>query len=200
MPAPTSSTPAAAATSVNVPFAVISIEILSPEIVHHVKIGPPVAVEIIPSTAKAVAGVVCAEPGFGRDVTKSAVTVVAHHEIRRPVSRVVIGRWILVLLRALVIDIETKINVEPSVAVIIRNGRASKRSLRWIRKPKCIGLLNKLAAALIQKQHRPGGADDNQILASVIIDIDKQRGTPCFQLPDARFFGDVFESSIARLR
>src|ERR1019366_8485125 len=53
-------------------IAIVTVEILAPEIIHHVKIRPAIAVEVVPPTTKAVARVVLVETGLGSYVAKGA--------------------------------------------------------------------------------------------------------------------------------
>src|ERR1700739_1011027 len=131
------------------PVAVISVEILAAEIVRDIKIGPAVAVVITPSAAKTVTRVVLVEARFRSHVAESTVSVIPHHEIGRAILRIVIGNRILVLICSLVINVEAKINVQPSIAVIVGGSCTRKRSLRRIVELKRIRLLAKLSAALI---------------------------------------------------
>src|ERR1700722_4237204 len=133
------------------PIAVISVEILAAEIVRDIEVGPAVAVVITPSTAKTVTRVVLVEARFRSHIAERAVSVIPHHEIGRAVLGVVIGNRILVLIRSLVIDVKAKINVQPSIAVVVGGRCPRKGSLRSIVELKRIGLLTKLTAPLIQE-------------------------------------------------
>ena len=179
--------------------AVVAIKIFPPEIIYHVKIGPAIAVEIGPAASKAVARVVLVETGLGSYIAKCAVAVVAHHEVRRPVVGVIIRRRILILVRALVIDVEAEVDIEPAVAVVIGHRCAGKRSLRRRSELKRIRLLAKLAAAFIQEQHRAVCPHDDQVLPSVVVDIDKKRARGVFDDADARCFRDVLKGSVASI-
>ena len=108
-----------------------------------------------------------------------------------------IRRGIFVLPRALVIGVQAEVNVEPSIAVVVGNGRAGERSLRRVRELERVRLLPKLAAAFIQKQQRAVGAHHDHVLAAVVVEIGEQRAGRVFQDPQAGGFGDVFERSVA---
>src|SRR5258708_21136772 len=135
-------------------FAIVAVKILPSEIVNYVKIGPAIAIEVVPAATKAVASVVLIKPSLGGYVAKRTVAVITHHEIGRPVLRVVIRRRILVLVSALVIDVEAKVDIQPSVAVIVRNRCSGERPLPRICELKRVPLLAKPAAAFIQRQLR----------------------------------------------
>src|SRR5438874_1779558 len=90
-------------------------------------------------------------------------------EIRRAVFRGIVRKRIFVLIGALVIDVETEVNVEPAVAVIVSDCRASESALWRISELKGIALLPELSAALVDKQQRAIGSHDNQILSAVVI-------------------------------
>jgi hypothetical protein len=52
---------------------------------------------------------------------------------------------------------------------------------------------------LIEEEHGAGGADDNEILASIVIDVDEECAGGVVEDADARGFGDVFERSVAAI-
>ncbi len=119
---------------------VVAVEILAAKIVDDVKIGPAIAVEVGPATAKTVAGIVLVKPGLSGHVTKRTVALVAHHEVRRTVVGVVVRRRILILVRSLVIDVEAEVDVEPG-------RRDRNRQLRAPVKVPCGGVANWNASA-----------------------------------------------------
>src|SRR5207249_2591233 len=100
--------------------------VLAAEIIYHIKVGPSVLVVIAPSTAETVSHIVSIQSRLCSNVAESPIPVVAHHEIGRTVFGVIIRRGILILVSALVIKIEAKINVQPAVAVIVGDGRTRK--------------------------------------------------------------------------
>src|SRR5881628_841722 len=117
---------------------IVPIEIIAAKVVHYVEVRPAVAVVIIPSAAEAVARVVLVQARLGGHIPESSVAIVTHQEVGRSVLRVVVRRRIFVLIRTLVIKVETEINVEPAIAVIIGDGGAGEGSLRRIAEPKRI--------------------------------------------------------------
>ena len=109
---------------------IVAVKILSAEVVHHVEIGPAIAVVITPATAKAVASIVSIKATLRRNIPEGSIPIVAHHEIGRPVFRVIIRKGILILIGALIIDIEAEIDVQPAIAVIVGNG-CTRESALW---------------------------------------------------------------------
>ena len=91
--------------------AVVPVEVLPAEIIHDIKVGPSVLVVIAPRAAETVARVVLIEARFRGNVPECSVAVVLHHEVGRTVLGIMIRNGIFVLIGALVIDVETKINV-----------------------------------------------------------------------------------------
>ena len=181
------------------PVAIVAIKILPAKVIDHVKIGPAIAVEVAPPATKAVARVVPVETRLGSHVAKRAVPVVAHHEIRRAVLGVIIRRRILVLVGALVIDVEAKVDIQPAVAVIIGNRGSCKCSLRRRSELKRVRLLAELSAALVQEQHWASRPNHDQILPPVVIDVDNQRARCVFEDADAGRFGNVLECAVAAI-
>ena len=132
-----------------------------------------------------------------RNVTESSVAVVPHHEVRRAILGIVIGNGIVVLIGALIVDVKTKIDIRPAVAVIVGNSRPGERSLWSIGKLKRAWFLEKLAAALVQKQKRAARAHDDRILPPIIVEVGKQRACCVVEDSQAGRFGDVLEASIS---
>src|SRR5208283_2782764 len=108
-------------------------------------------------------------------VTKGSISVVAHQEIGWTVVGVVVRNRILVLIRALVIDIQTEVNVEQAIAIIVGGGRTREGPLRRIGKLKRIRLLAEFATALVQEQERAVRPYDHQVLAPVVIKVGNNR-------------------------
>src|SRR3984893_4887259 len=102
-----------------------------------------------PRTAEAEPVVVLIKTGLFGDVAKGAVAIVAHHEIRRTVLSIVVRHRVAILVGALVKRVETKINIQPAVAVIIGNSRSRECSSRWIFKVKRVRLGAKFSSAKI---------------------------------------------------
>ena len=123
---------------------IVAIKILSTEVIHHVEVGPAIMVVIAPAATKTVARIVLIQSGFRGHVTERSISIVAHNEVRRTVLGIMIGHWILVLIGALVIAVKTKINVQPSVAVIICDGRTGEGALGTVGESKRFGFLEKL--------------------------------------------------------
>ena len=165
--------------------AIVAIQIFSPEIVHDVEVRPAVAVEVAPTAAEAITRVVLVETRLLGNVAKRTVAVVAQHEIGRPVLGRVIRTWIFVLIRALVIGVKAEINIEPAIAIVIGGRRACESSLWRIRELKGIRLEAKFAPALVEEQERTGGADDNQILTAVVVEVRENGTGGVFEEPDA---------------
>ena len=185
MPAPTSSTPACAAMSVNVPSPLLRYRFLRPKSFTTYRSGQPSPIEVAPAATKAVAGIVLVEAGLRRNIAKGSVAIVAQHEIGRTIFGGVIRRGIFILIGALIIDVKAEINIQPAIAIVVGGRRASESSLRRVGELKRVGLEAKLAAALVQEQQRTGGAHHDQILAAVVVEIGENRAGGVFQKPYA---------------
>src|SRR5207248_10596645 len=145
------------------------------EVVHDVKVGPTVTVVISPTTAETVARVVPVEPGLGGPISKRAIAVIPHQEIRRTVFCVVVRQWVSILASALIVGIEAKIDVEPSVAIVVRDRGPGEGSLWRGSELKRIRLVPELAAAIVHKQDRTAGGHENDFLAAVVVVVGEQR-------------------------
>jgi len=96
--------------------------------------------EIPPSARKAISVIVNAQPRRLRAVAKRAVPFIVQEKIRRTVARIEIWNRIVILIQAGVIAIQTKINIQQAVAVVICNRSVRERALRRPRKLKRIAL------------------------------------------------------------
>src|SRR5262249_26201897 len=130
-----------------------------------------VTVIVTPSTAKAEARIVLIEAGLLRYVTKCAVAIVVHQEIWRAVFCVVVGHWITVLVRALVVRIQTKVDVQPAFAVVASERGSGKSPLRRIGEPEGLRREAEFARAGVAEKKGPIGANHNQILSAVVIHV-----------------------------
>src|SRR6266446_316898 len=101
------------------------------------------------------------------------------------------------LFRSLIVGVQTKINVHPTVAVVIRDRRARKRSLRRSGKMKCIWPQAEFSASHIQKQQWPARPYNNQVLPAVVINVGKQRARRVSKKPHSRRFRDVLERPVS---
>ena len=176
--------------------AVVAVQILPPEVVHDVEIGPAVTVVVAPTTAKAVTGVVLVETRFGGHVTERSVAVVAHQEVRRTVVGVEIRQGIFVLIGALIVDVQTEVDIEVAIAIVVGDRRSGEGSLRRLREMKCVRLLAKLSLPFVHVKHRAVGADDDQVLVATVAEIRKQRAGSVLEDAEPGDVRDVLESSI----
>ena len=62
-----------------------------------------------------------------------------------------------------------------------------------------VQLLPETPAALIHEEQRAGSADDNQILAAVIVDISEERASGVVQEAEARIFREVLKGAVAAI-
>ena len=129
--------------------AVVAVEVLPPEVVHYIKIGPAVAVVVVPTAAKTVAGVVFVEACLRSDIEEGPVPIIAHHEVRRTVLGIMVRGGIFVLVRALVVEVEAEVDVQPTVAIVVGQGSTREGPLRRGGELKCVGLGAELAATFI---------------------------------------------------
>ncbi len=139
------------------------------------------------------------ETRFRCHIAERAVAAVAHQEVGRTILRIVIGRGIPVLACALVEGVEAEIDVEPSIAIVVSDGRPSEGSLRRVGKVKCVWPFPEFATALIDKQQGAIRADHDHVLAPVIIEVGEQGAGGVFQNTEAGMLGDVFKRAVAAI-
>ena len=130
---------------------VVAVEVLPPEVVHDIKIGPAVAVVVVPTTAKTVTSIVLVKACLRGDIAEGPVPIVAHHEVGRTVLSIIVRGGVFVLVRALVIEVEAEVDVQPAVAIVVGHGGTREGPLRRGGKLKRLSLPAELATTFIQK-------------------------------------------------
>src|ERR1700677_4041562 len=115
---------------------VVAIEVLTPKIVGYINVWPAVVVIVTPGHRKTKAIVVGVNPAAGGHVLECAIAAIAKQEIGRPVLGVIVGRGKLVLIQPLVIAVNTEVNIQQPVAVVVCDRRAGEGALWWLCKPE----------------------------------------------------------------
>src|SRR5256885_276776 len=86
---------------------------------------------------------------------------------------------------------------ESPVAMVICHCGAGEGS-RWSAgKSKSVRLLAEPASTFIQKQQRAVGADDDEILASIIVDVNKEGAGGVFEHSHSSRVGDVLKGAVS---
>src|SRR3984957_4244987 len=160
--------------------AIVAVKVFAPKVVDHAQVRPAILVIVTPAAAKTVSLVPLIEAGLGGDVAERTVALIAHEEIGRPVLCVVKRRRGFVRLGPAIIKIKTKINIQPAVAIIVGNRCARERPLLRVGKSKSVELLFELAVAFVQKEQRAALANDNEVVAAIIVNIRKERASRIF--------------------
>ena len=119
--------------------------------------------------------------------------------IWRPVSGVEVGNRIAVLIEALIIVVETEIDVEAPIVIVVSDGCVGEGSLRCTCKLESIPLQREAPVSLVRIQQRPGCADHEQILQPAVLKIGKQRARGKIQHANAGLFRHIFEGAISTI-
>ena len=101
------------------------------------------------------------------------------------------------MIGALIVDVETEIDVQPAISVVIGGGGAGKGPLRRPGELKRVRLTTKLAAALVEEQKRTVGTNDYQVLPAVVIQVSKQCAGRVLQNSQPGAVGNVFERPVS---
>ncbi len=110
-----------------------------------------------------------------------------------------IGTGIFVLAGALIEDVETEIDVEPAVAIVVGYGCAGEGALRRRGEVEGVWLLVKFSVAVVQEEQRAVGADYDEVLAAVIVNVDEEGAGGVFDYAYAAGLRDVFEGAVAAI-
>src|SRR6185295_20227548 len=145
------------------PIAVVAIKIAAPEVIGYVEVGCPVGIEIAPGAGKTVAIVVHIQPRSRSPVSESRVAFIVQQEVRRPIARVEVRHGIVVLVEAGVVAVQAKIDVEPPVTIVVRDGGVGECSLGELGKPEGVTLKRKFSVSLIHEQQRAAAANYQKV-------------------------------------
>ena len=177
--------------------AVVAIEIAAAEVVRDVQVRCAVAVGVTPRTGETVAVVFCVEAGSCRAVNEVPISFIMEKKIGRAIARVEIRRRVVVLIEAEIIGVETKVDVEAAIAIVVGQSGMGECAQRRLGEGKRARLVFELSVALIDEEKRAGIAYDEQILQATIFEIGEQRAGSGIKDSDAGFFRDVFERAVA---
>src|SRR5882724_2644574 len=154
-------------------FAVVAIEIVPPKVVDHIQIWRTIAVCVAPGASKTVAVVLRIQPrGFG-SIQEGRIAFVVQQEVGRTIPRVEVRCWVVILVEAYIVAVQTEIDIESSIAVIVRRGSVRKGTLRGLDKLESITLALELSIPLIQEQKRPTAANHQQVLQPLVLEISE---------------------------
>ncbi len=108
----------------------VLIQILAPEIIRHVQIGPTVVVIVAPGRRETKPVVVLHHAGRCGAIAKNSAAVlpqlIAKEKVRRTVPRVMIRRSVRILRLALKVNVTAEIQVQLAVPIEISSGHPGK--------------------------------------------------------------------------
>ena len=103
------------------------------------------------------------------------------------------------MVLALVINIGTKINVQPPVSVKVGQRHGGEVSLRGLSKTEGVWLQAKLSLPLVEEEERATGSQNDKILITVIVNVAKQGAGSIVEDTDFGRLGDVLEGSVSAI-
>src|SRR4029078_2482592 len=125
-------------------------------------------------TCKSVTVVIDVETRRLGSIRKSPITVVMQKEVGRAVAGVEIRGRIAILIKASVVVVEAKINVEAAVVVIVGQRGMGKSALRRASESNRITLQRKLALTAVHEQQRSAASNDEQVLMTAVLELREQ--------------------------
>ena len=119
---------------------IVSVKIVASKVIGDVKIGPTIVVVIAPATGKTVAVIVLMEVCLGGNIAERSVAVIAKEKIGWTILGIEIRYGKSVLVLTLVINVGTKIDVQPPISVKVGKGHCSEVPLRRLSKTEAAGV------------------------------------------------------------
>ena len=80
-------------------------------------------------------------------------------KIRRAIARVEVRNRIVVLIESDVVAVQTKVDIEASIAVVVGDGSVGECSLGLLHELEGVALEREPSISLVEKEQRPGCAD-----------------------------------------
>src|SRR5258708_2522912 len=120
-------------------------------------------------------------------------------KIRWAIARVEVRSRVVILGQTEVVAVETKIDIEAAVVVVVGHRSMGEGALRGACELKCVALEGKCSGAVIEKQKWAAATNDEEILHTLIFEIGEQRAGGGVEHTDAGFFGDVVEGAVAAI-
>ena len=199
MPAPGSLMCDASDTAVNVPLPWLRVEVAAAEIVGYIEVRQTFAAKAAPRAGEAVTIVFGVESGCLGAVDERAIAFITKKEIRRAITRVVIGDWIVILIEPHIVGVSAEVDIQASVTVVVGE-RGVSESASWRGGEfECVALELEAAIALIDEKQRAAAADDKQILTAPVVEICKQSAGGAVEHANAGLLGDVFKGAVAAI-
>ena len=179
-----------------VPAAIVAIELRTAEVVDHEQIGLAVGVVVAPRAGKAVAIVLDVQAAGLSCFDESEIAFVVKEAVGRPVTRVVVGDRVVILIEPQVVHVGAEVEIEAAVAVVVGSGGVGECALRLLREAKCIALEGEGAVAAILKEQRAGSAQNEKVLQSVVAEVGEESAGGVVEDADAGLFSHVIEGAV----
>ncbi len=174
----------------------ISVEIVAAKVIHHVQVWRAGRGRFSPCACEAVAIVLSIQTSGCRPIEKGSITFVVKQEVGRPITRVKVRRWIVILIQAEIVTVKTEINVEFTVTVVVGDGCMGEGALRRARKAERVSLACEGAVAAVEKEERSSAAHHKKVLQAVVAEVRKERAGGVVQHADAGLFRHIFKGAI----
>ncbi len=132
-------------------------------------------------------------------VGEGSVPFVVKEKVGRAVFGVIVRHRIVILAETEIIVVNTTIEIQATIAVIIGCGCARERSLGRLGEFESICLQLKSSVALIQKEQRPTRPYHQKVLTTAIKKVGKQGAGGIVENTDTGLVGDILEGPIAAI-
>src|SRR4029078_12313686 len=108
--------------------------------------------KVIPATAESVSRVFLIQSALGCDFFERAITVVTHQEVLGDSLSVIVRTPAFAQYRALIEEVETEVDIEPTIAVVVGDCRAGECPLRRFGKLECVRYSPEAVISFVCKQ------------------------------------------------
>ena len=155
----------------------VPVQVLASEVVGHQQVGPPVAVVVAPCGGEVIAVVPLVETRFAGGFDETPVAVVPEEHAGGAVAGVVVRhrRARLVLARAVVEGIDTEVEVEKPVAVVIGHGDGHGGALEPPLEAEGVLYPGEAPTSVVREEDRSRAHGEHQVLVAVVVHVGEER-------------------------
>src|SRR6266498_3414346 len=178
---------------------VIPIQIASAEVIGNIQIRPAIGVVVSPRAREAVAIIVNVQAGGFCPIFKTPTSLIVKQEVWRAIASVEIRRRIPVLIQSGIVVVQTEIDIETAVMIVVCDRGMGECTLRWPYELEGIVFGYEFSLALIYKKQGAATRHHQQVLFALVIEICEQRARCRIKNVESGRRGYIVKSSVSSI-
>src|SRR2546430_11508575 len=177
--------------------AIIAAKTVPAKVVGQIEVRKTVIVVVAPGARKAVPVVIHVQSSRLGPIHKRRISFVVKQKVWRAISCVKIRSGIVILIEAHIITVQAKIDVQPTVAIVVSDRRVCESSLGRPHKLKGVAFECVPSVPLVHEKQRPAATDDEKVLKPLVLEIREKSASRAIQHSHSGFFSHILKRPIA---